>query len=214
MNTEKESILVLDFLFFCRQFKAFQNDALGCNAVSWAPYNAIGPQSDSGVPVKRLVTASCDNRVRMWKFEGDQWAEERKKEEQTHSGTFLQCGSITASTPFNFYHNIFAFSLRVRACVALDWVRDVAWAPNTAMPYNIIASCSEDRKVVIWKQTVVDGEWDPQEMQTFEAPVWRVSWSVTGNVLAVSTGDHKVSLWKQSVDESWVQISDVEGTQN
>jgi protein transport protein SEC13 len=44
----------------------------------------------------------------------------------------------------------------------------------------------------------------------FDAPVWRVSWSVTGNVLAVSSGDHKVSLWKQAVDESWVQISTVE----
>ncbi len=47
-------------------------------------------------------------------------------------------------------------------------------------------------------------------MKTFDAPVWRVSWSVTGNVLAVSTGDHCVELWKQSVDESWVQISSVE----
>ena len=33
-----------------------------------------------------------------------------------------------------------------------DWVRDVAWAPNTAMPFNIIASCSEDKTVKIWKQ--------------------------------------------------------------
>lgn len=91
-----------------------------------------------------------------------------------------------------------------------DWVRDVAWAPNTAMPYNIIASCSEDRSVHIWKQTEQDGRWSHTLLCSFDAPVWRVSWSVTGNVLAVSTGDHKVSLWKQSVDESWQQISTVE----
>jgi hypothetical protein len=28
-----------------------------------------------------------------------------------------------------------------------DWVRDVAWAPNTSTPSSIIASCSEDRTV-------------------------------------------------------------------
>ena len=91
-----------------------------------------------------------------------------------------------------------------------DWVRDVAWAPNTAMPYNIIASCSEDCSVYIWKQTEKGGPWTPTLMKTFDAPVWRVSWSITGNVLAVSTGDHKVTLWKQTVDESWLQISSVE----
>jgi protein transport protein SEC13 len=69
-----------------------------------------------------------------------------------------------------------------------DWVRDVAWAPNTAMPYNIIASCSEDRSVFIWKQSEKEGPWVSTKMRDFEAPVWRVSWSVTGNVLAVSTG--------------------------
>ncbi len=47
-------------------------------------------------------------------------------------------------------------------------------------------------------------------MKTFDAPVWRVSWSVTGSIMAVSTGDHKVSLWKQQVDESWAQLSDID----
>ncbi len=78
------------------------------------------------------------------------------------------------------------------------------------MPYNIIASCSEDRSVYIWKQKERDGEWTSTLLKTFDAPVWRVSWSTTGNILAVSCGDHKVSLWKQSVDETWVQISTVD----
>ncbi len=85
----------------------------------------------------------------------------------------------------------------------------MAWAPNSAMSNSVVASCSEDRSVFIWKLTE-SGVWDPKLLRTFDAPVWRVSWSVTGNVLAVSTGDHKVTLWKQSVDEAWVQISTVE----
>lgn len=88
-----------------------------------------------------------------------------------------------------------------------DWVRDVAFAPNTALPYNLFASASEDRSVYIWKQK--DNYWESTLLRTFEAPVWRVSWSVTGTVLAVSTGDHKVSLWKQGVDETWIQISNI-----
>jgi protein transport protein SEC13 len=62
--------------------------------------------------------------------------------------------------------------------------------------------------VYIWKQT--GNGWEPSLLAAFEAPVWRLSWSITGNVLAVSTGDHKITLWKQSVDESWLQISSVE----
>lgn len=84
----------------------------------------------------------------------------------------------------------------------------MAWAPNSAIPFAIFASCSEDRNVFIWRQKErTSGPWEPTLLKTFEAPVWRLSWSVTGTVLAVSTADHKVTLWKQSVDESWVQIS-------
>ena len=43
-----------------------------------------------------------------------------------------------------------------------DWVRDVAWAPNTAVPFNIVASCSEDRSVIIWKQLVAG--WYPSPL--------------------------------------------------
>jgi protein transport protein SEC13 len=99
--------------------------------------------------------------------------------------------------------------IQLKVFCSLDWVRDVAWAPNGALPYNIIASCSEDRTVYIWKQTD-KGTWEASKLHLFDAPVWRVSWSITGSVLAVSSGDHKVTLWKQSVDETWVQISTIE----
>ena len=31
-----------------------------------------------------------------------------------------------------------------------DWVRDVAWAPSIGSNRSIIASCSQDRRVIIW----------------------------------------------------------------
>lgn len=151
----------------------FQDSTLGCNAVSWAPYNSLGSQSDKG-PVKRLVTASCDNTVKLWRFDAESmiWNQVDLSETQPHS----------------------------------DWVRDVAWAPSTGMPCNTIASCSEDRTVYIWTQTEHNGPWTRELLHTFDAPVWRVSWSITGNVLAVSSGDHKVTLWKESLNKKWMYV--------
>ena len=98
-----------------------------------------------------------------------------------------------------------------------DWVRDVAWAPNTSLSSSIVASCSEDRRVVIWTQSEPGSEWESKLLcEKFAAPVWRVSWSVTGNLLAVSCGDHTVTLWKQSLNGEWAKVSDVtdEGVQD
>jgi protein transport protein SEC13 len=87
-----------------------------------------------------------------------------------------------------------------------DWVRDVAWAPSLLPNQNMVASCSEDRTVLIWKQTG-KGEWKATLLHEFSAPVWRVSWSVTGHLLAVSSGDSDVSLWKAGLDGRWNQVS-------
>eukprot|EP01035_Chromulina_nebulosa_P016980 gene16980-22477_t len=158
--------------------KHFQNDSLGTNAVSWAPYGALGSVGSDGSHYRLLVTGSCDNVVRIWKYSevNDTWEKESKVGLSPHT----------------------------------DWVRDVAWAPNSAIPYNIIASCSEDRTVYIWRNKDAGSEWTSTLLKTFDAPVWRVSWSTSGNVLAVSSGDHKVTLWKQSIDESWIQISNLD----
>lgn len=101
---------------------SFVNDALGCNSVTWAPYTAVGNlPSANDKPSLRLATGSCDNTVRVWRFEGDwdnnqsgQWVEEKK-----------------IGSPHE------------------NWVRGVAWAPNTAMPYNIIGTSSSFSSVII-----------------------------------------------------------------
>lgn len=88
-----------------------------------------------------------------------------------------------------------------------DWVRDVAWAPNIGLPVSTIASCSQDRQVVIWTNDGVSGEWSRKELPKFSTPVWRVSWSVTGNILAVCSGDNRVTLWKEIADGEWRLVS-------
>jgi protein transport protein SEC13 len=93
-----------------------------------------------------------------------------------------------------------------------DWVRDVAWAPSLLPNQNMVASCSEDKSVLIWKQDGREGEWKATLLHKFDAPVWRVSWSVTGHLLAVSSGDSDVTLWKAGLDGSWAQVASVDET--
>lgn len=100
-----------------------------------------------------------------------------------------------------------------------DWVRDVAWAPSTGLPKTYIASCSQDRRVIIWTKSLATaagsaagdeasgGQWSYNVLNTFDDVVWHVSWSIMGNILAVSGGDNKVSLWKETPEGRWMQIS-------
>ncbi|KAK7081818.1 GTPase-activating protein S13 [Halocaridina rubra] len=95
-----------------------------------------------------------------------------------------------------------------------DWVRDVAWAPSIGLPRSIIASCSQDRRVIIWMNDSTTGVWQHRELNTFDDVIWHVSWSVTGNILAVSGGDNKVSLWKETLEGDWVCLNDSANVQN
>ena len=93
-----------------------------------------------------------------------------------------------------------------------DWVRDVAWAPSLGMPGSTIASCSQDHRVIVWKESASesDRKWTAKWVEKFNAPVWRVSWSLTGNILAVSCADNSVTLWKESAGgHGYEKLSDV-----
>ncbi|TYZ67086.1 hypothetical protein PybrP1_009768 [[Pythium] brassicae (nom. inval.)] len=90
-----------------------------------------------------------------------------------------------------------------------DWVRDVSWAPNVGIPANMIASGSDDHTVRVWSQDEAGGDWAMHVLHTFRAPVYRISWSLTGTVLSVAVGDDEVTFWKQASETAWVQLSSV-----
>jgi len=92
-----------------------------------------------------------------------------------------------------------------------DWVRDVAWAPSIGLPKWYIASCSQDKKVIIWTNNEGPNghEWESKVLSDFNDIVWHVSWSVMGNILAVSCGENRVSLWKEDMNGDFRMISDV-----
>lgn len=156
---------------------------IGCNAVTWAPAAIPGSlvQTNGGNPnvnvVKKIVSAGCDNLIKIWGYKDDSktW-----QEEETLDG-----------------HS--------------DWVRDVAWAPNVGLAKSYLASCSQDKSVLIWTQENPKSEWTHKTLgEKFPDVVWRVSWSLSGNVLAVSCGDNKVTLWKESSKGDWELLETLE----
>ena len=103
-----------------------------------------------------------------------------------------------------------------------DWVRDVAFAPNLGVPRSYLASCSQDKSVLIWTKDPGADAWskkvlgvygDGTPAHTFTDVVWRVSWSLAGNLLAVSCGDNKITLWKEAVNGEWGMVGDVANAQ-
>jgi protein transport protein SEC13 len=162
--------------------------------------------------VPRIATAGCNNCVRFYvgNVVGEQWTLEYITPSSTSSSSTNNKSSVVGHT---------------------DWVRDVAWAPCLLPNYNTVASCSEDRTVIIWTQdmtTVNDennsnsdratttGEWVGTVMHTFDEPVWRVSWSITGHLLAVSSGDSTVTMWKASVHDrtKYIQVPTASDSSN
>eukprot|EP01006_Ploeotia_vitrea_P000825 TRINITY_DN103724_c0_g1_i1.p3 TRINITY_DN103724_c0_g1~~TRINITY_DN103724_c0_g1_i1.p3 ORF type:complete len:213 (-),score=29.10 TRINITY_DN103724_c0_g1_i1:127-765(-) len=89
-----------------------------------------------------------------------------------------------------------------------DIVRDVKWAANIGLPFTWIASCGQDRMVMVWTQQHDNDGWKQEKLPEFPDAVWKVSWSEYGNVLAVSCADNSASLWRQEANTGkWQQIS-------
>jgi WD40 repeat protein len=149
-----------------------------------------------------VATGACDNIIRLRSYVDEDWKEvEELKAMQTHSGSD-NTQSAHSSRSGHYCFLFYPFLIRL--------------TPNNLIPYNVIASCSEDHHIFIWKQNRIDQSWEVKTLwedeSLFDAPIWRVSWSTTGNILAVACGDHKVTLWKQALDEAWMQISTVDET--
>lgn len=90
-----------------------------------------------------------------------------------------------------------------------DWVRDVAWCSSIGLMYDMIASCSEDKCVKVWKhdQKTKDKPWSETKITFKEnVPLWKVSWSQVGNLLAVSGGDNQVHIMSEDTTGEWKEI--------
>jgi len=159
--------------------KRFNAHQIGCNAVSWAPAFPAGAVLSAASP-----TGAALQPMRLVTGGCDNLVKIWRYAEDRDDW-------VEESSPGQAH---------------TDWVRDVAWAPSLGSSESLIASCSQDKKVILWTQDGASaGAWNQKEIQ-FSCVVWRVSWSVTGNILAVSGGDNQVTLWKESLLGEWTQI--------
>lgn len=148
----------------------------GVNAVSWAPAATSGVITSSGIE-------GSDTSVRRIATGG--------------------CDNMVKIWRFNPGRDEWESEAELQ--LHTDWVRDVAFAPSLGSSTLMLASCSQDKKVVIWTQAPGSSEWN-HKVIAFSCAVWRVSWSITGNILAVSGGDNQVTLWKDNLLGDWEQI--------
>eukprot|EP00918_Siedleckia_nematoides_P085136 GHVU01187181.1.p1 GENE.GHVU01187181.1~~GHVU01187181.1.p1 ORF type:complete len:320 (-),score=34.16 GHVU01187181.1:258-1217(-) len=169
----------------CKTLMAHPN---GATCVSWAPPSTPAVLTTTPATVEsctappRLVTGGCDHQVRIWKYM-------QRVAEDPSSAEWQEVAVLPEG------HT--------------DWVRDVAWRPNVGAPSSTIATCGEDRTIIIWSQELASQPWKNSQTLTMKHPVWRVSWSVTGTVLAVAHGDDEVSLFKENVSGVWEPITSV-----
>ncbi|KAK3820309.1 MAG: WD40 repeat-like protein [Benniella sp.] len=198
------------------------------NSVAWAPHE-LGPI---------LACASSDGRVSILSFKDDGtwdtvmldghgtgcnavgWAP------ATVPGSLIQQGPNSGKSPISKRFSSVGCDNLVKIWVYrdetwkeeevleghTDWVRDVAWAPNIGVPKSYLASCSQDKTVLIWTQDTPSAPWQkkPLRNEKFADVVWRVSWSLSGNILAVSCGDNKITLWKEMLTGEWECVSEME----
>jgi len=161
---------------------------IGCNGVSWAPAYEPGAIVTSAAGSAQLPTSA-----------------------QLVTGGCDNLVKVWKHDP-----STQGWSLEATLAEHTDWVRDVAWAPIASSPASVVASCSQDQRVLIWSRDAASSQWSKTALPPFSSTVWKVSWSLTGGILAVSTGDNKVSLWQESLqadsasgESEWVQIGSV-----
>jgi nucleoporin SEH1 len=90
-------------------------------------------------------------------------------------------------------------------------VNDVAWAPLAGRSFHMIASCSKDGTIIVWKvvcRDILSGDSgffkEPiiEQMAKLDAhkrEVWRLSWNLLGTCFASSGDDGTVRIWKKSI---------------
>lgn len=183
------------------------------NSISWAPH-------EFGLI---LACGSTDSNVSIITFNKGSWSTETFK---AHDGgvnavswkpylpgenpvmTLVSGGCDNLIKIFSFHAETSQWKCETTLEGHNKVIRDVQWSPNIGLPYDTIASASQDGIVIIWNKKPTDSSWKSTTLELSE-PVWRVSWSLTGNIIAITSGENNVTLWKETKENQWESIHSI-----
>lgn len=158
---------------------------LGANSVSWAPPISPGGlwmQERAAPPAKRIVTAGCDNVLKVWKCDDatNNWIKE-----SSMAGHREMVRGVAWAPSIGLPRSIIASAGQDKRVIV--WSQEHPTTPTGAAPT----------------------EWTKTELPLFPSPVWSVSWSPTGTALGVACGDDSVSIWKEELDGKWRNVTEI-----
>lgn len=81
------------------------------------------------------------------------------------------------------------------------WVRDLSWKNKLVQSKEVIASCGEDGRIILW--TNAGKGWQKVILGNFEVPVWTVAFNSNVNLLSAATGENVVQIYKEGGDKTW-----------
>ncbi|CEL99736.1 unnamed protein product [Vitrella brassicaformis CCMP3155] len=147
------------------------------NGVNAVSWAPSGPATHGpSLGPMRMVSGGADNQVKLWQYDD-------------RSQKWVELAGIDAENGHT------------------DVIRDVAWRPNiVGAPSSTIASCSEDKTVIIWTQEMEGQPWKKAQVIQLDGPVRRVDWSVSGSLLAVACADKQVLLYKENLQGKWEEM--------
>eukprot|EP01060_Flectonema_neradi_P005843 TRINITY_DN13912_c0_g1_i1.p1 TRINITY_DN13912_c0_g1~~TRINITY_DN13912_c0_g1_i1.p1 ORF type:complete len:309 (+),score=35.48 TRINITY_DN13912_c0_g1_i1:127-1053(+) len=154
----------------------------GVTGISWAPFlsscSLVRPiPLQNLASLMRFVTCGCDGHLVIWKY----------------TQSLMKWESIQV------------LSDHCRNGVVA--IRDVQWAKNCGLPFDYIASCADDKAVIVWTQEAPEKNWTHRIVVRSNETPCRVSWSLTGSLLAVSFENRTVSMWKEERSGEWAEVS-------
>ncbi|CDU20824.1 hypothetical protein YYC_01624 [Plasmodium yoelii 17X] len=85
-------------------------------------------------------------------------------------------------------------------------IKDVAWRPNLNDSTNMIASCSDEKIVILWIEDASNNRWKNGQIIKLEHKVHKISWSPNGTILAIACSNENSYLYKENMEGVWEEI--------
>jgi protein transport protein SEC13 len=164
----------------------------GALCVSFAADAPVENPEEGGPACTFLASAGCDPSIRIW----------------SHVGA--AASAEAAAQPA--WQNLCTINGEHK-----EWVRDVAFSPDSSSRWLVLASCSEDKTVVVRRTLRANAEaaaqrrggaaveWEKSTPVQLPGAVWRLSWSPDGTMLLATTGDSQAFMLKPGATfkEAW-----------